>query len=1129
MGSSQLPPSLDAGASIDDVVQVAQLQSHVKSVPYASLVSAFVALLCAGLLSGAAPHALLLGWLLVLAGVLGLRGAVWRATRRSTPTAASARQGLRRYRALALAHGMTWGTLAALVPQTGAAETQTLLALVLAGLAASAMTLTLFDLSAALLFSGPVLLSLALRLALAPTLALTPPVATAALAMAVVLLGFLVLAARRVQRERTELARARHAGSQGLQEALRSQALLHLIFDHAGEGISVFDASLQLVAWNDRFVQMTRLDPAAVRAGAPLRELLFSLARSGEFGPCNAAIEADRRVALLGRGPASVLRRVRPDGRTLEMRRSPTPGGGFVMIYVDVTEREAAAAALAEKTRMLTLLLEHTTQGFWFTDNELRSTDVNPALCQIVGRPREAILGHTIFEFVDDENAAVLRQQLQLRSRGLPGSYSLTLTRPDGTPVHCVNNATPLFDADGRRIGSIGILTDISAQRRAEQQLRQTGELLAQKSRVLEVTLESLSQGVLGVDAEGRTNAWNQRFLELLNVPESLMRCQPTLRELVRWQAERGHFGERFALLDDAVRSPVERMVIGDGNEVVHAYRRTTADGRVLDVQSHFAPDGSLVRTYTDVTESVNAQQALRESETRFRTMADAAPALIWQSGADGRPIWFNQRWLTFTGRTMDAELRTRWSERAHPEDYAGCHSDFEQALAARRRYDIEFRLRDAGGRWRWIAESGIPRFAADGRFGGYVSYGWEITERKAAEAALIAAKDEAERANHAKSEFLSRMSHELRTPMNAILGFGQLLESDAADPLSGAQRARVQEMLRGGRHLLALINEVLDLARIEAGALQLQLEPVDVEALVGDCLRLVQPMAAARAITLEAAPPTAPARLVLADPVRLKQVLLNLLSNAIKYNRDAGSVMLACSVDGDALRVEVRDSGPGLSPAQQARLFQAFERLDADKSGIEGTGIGLALSKWLVNLMHGEIGVASAPGEGSTFWVRLARCEPRPAAVAAAAGAADSPRPAPRPAPQPAPLHTVLYIEDNPVNQALMEGMLGQRPGIRLLMAEQPEAGLALAAQAQPDLVLLDIQLPGIDGWEVLRRLRAAPPTQRIPVVAVSANAMPGDLAEARAAGFAAYLTKPLDLPHLLATVDQMLGALAG
>jgi PAS domain S-box-containing protein len=525
-----------------------------------------------------------------------------------------------------------------------------------------------------------------------------------------------------------------------------------------------------------------------------------------------------------------------------------------------------------------------------------------------------------------------------------------------------------------------------------------------------------------------------------------------------------------------------------------------------------------MVRTYSDITAQVTAEAALRESETRFRALADAAPALIWLSDTESTQTWFNQRWLEFRGTTMETELALSWTARLHPEDYERCRVAFASAFARRERYDIEFRLRRADGGWGWIADTGIPRTSAEGRFDGYVSYGWEISSRKAAEAALIAAKTEAERANRAKSEFLSRMSHELRTPMNAILGFGQLLENDADNPLTPTQRSRVKELLRGGRHLLGLINEVLDLARIESGTLELHLEPVDLPALLNGCLRLVQPVAEQRAVALEL---QAPADChVLADRKRLEQVVLNLLSNAIKYNRRGGHVRLGAGLDGERVRIEVSDSGPGISAQQQTRLFQAFERLGADRS-TEGAGIGLALSKWLVNLMQGEIGVDSEPGRGSTFWVRLARATQAPSASAPTL-------PMPLDGPPSDGERTVLYIEDNPVNQLLMQGMLASRPSIRLLMADRAFTGLELAAACTPDLVLLDIQLPEMDGFEVLRRLRAAPATRSVPVVAVSANAMPSDVERAERAGFAEYLTKPLDMKRLLEVVDRRLGQTA-
>ena len=897
-----------------------------------------------------------------------------------------------------------------------------------------------------------------------------------------------------------------------------SAALLQLIFDHAGEGISVFDGAMRLVAWNRRFLQCTGLPAAEVRNGAPLLELLRRMAQRGEFGACDAETdveaEAQRRFSALSENAVSLTQRTRPDGRTLELRRSPTPDGGFVMLYADITERVGVAAALADQQRMLALLQQRTEQGFWFIDNQQRTTDANPAMCRLLGLPRESLLGRSIFEFVDQANAEVFRAAARDRERGQASGYEITLRRIDGSSAHCYNNATPLVDAQGRKTGALGLFSDITPFKRVEHQLRQAGEQLAQKSRVLSATLESLDQGVLSMDAEGRINSWNRRTTELLEVSDAVMRSCRTLDELVHHQMANG-------LLDPTAGGGLDRPA---------RYQRRRRDGTLLEVRTHAAADGSVVRTYTDVTAEVQAQQALLESETRFRSMADAAPALIWLSGADGKPSWFNQRWLEQTGRSMAEELACPWPERIHADDLQRCRDAYRTAAGSRAPYSVEYRLRRHNGSLVWVVDNGIPRVADDGSFGGYIIYGWDITERKASEAALRAAKEEAERANRAKSEFLSRMSHELRTPLNAVLGFAQLLDGDTEHPLAAAQRSRVHELMRGGRHLLSLINDVLDLSRIEAGALQVQLGPVALPLLVQDCLRLVQPMADERGITL-ALPPNHDADasgLVLADATRLKQVLLNLLSNAIKYNRVDGHVQLTWQADAatDTLRIDVTDTGPGLSADQQERLFQAFERLDAAHSTVEGAGIGLALSKWLVGLMRGEIGVHSAPGQGSRFWVRLSRCQAsRPGAAAAApeptAVAATRVDTSATPG---AREYSVLYIEDNAVNQVLMEGMLARRPGLRLLMASLPETGLVMASQARPDLVLLDIQLPGIDGYEVLRRLRAQPATQGIPVVAVSANAMQADLHAAQAAGFDDYVTKPLELQRLLAVVDRWL-----
>ncbi len=386
----------------------------------------------------------------------------------------------------------------------------------------------------------------------------------------------------------------------------------------------------------------------------------------------------------------------------------------------------------------------------------------------------------------------------------------------------------------------------------------------------------------------------------------------------------------------------------------------------------------------------------------------------------------------------------------------------------------------------------------------------------------LERARAEAERANHAKSEFLSRMSHELRTPLNAILGFGQLLELQT---VSESQRAQVREILHAGRHLLTLIDEVLDLARVETGHLAVSPEPVALRPLVEECLTLVRPTATARGVQLLETSPLCAVH-VRADRTRLKQVLLNLLSNAIKYNRADGTVGVSCQTELDEgarggpplLRIRVDDTGPGLDAVQQQRLFVPFERLDAEARQIQGTGIGLALSKRLVELMGGQIGVDSTPGRGSSFWLRLPKAEaPPPPALPAAAPGLDGTAPRTR-------RLDVLCIEDNPANLRLVEQIFGHRPDLRLLTAMTPALGLELARSQRPALVLLDINLPDMDGYAVLQCLRDHPATRAIPVLAVSASAMPRDLERAKAAGFAGYVTKPVDVRELLSRIDALL-----
>ena len=519
-----------------------------------------------------------------------------------------------------------------------------------------------------------------------------------------------------------------------------------------------------------------------------------------------------------------------------------------------------------------------------------------------------------------------------------------------------------------------------------------------------------------------------------------------------------------------------------------------------------------------DVTAEELARHAAREGEAHTRALLDAFPGYISVIDDNLVYTYINERGADLIGRPMKEIVGHAVIDVLGPERHELIQrsiTQVQQGLPVM----IERHFPERLGHPRLDLEVRIvpgPTLA-DGRRSHYL-FGIDITERKLAQEALTAAKDDAERANRAKSRFMSMMSHELRTPMNAILGFSQLLMSDTAHPLTSEQRQYAEEILRGGRHLLRLINDVLDLGRIESGRLVMAIGAVPLLPLIEECLALMAPLAQERPVQLQLADREALDGQVRADPLRLKQVLLNLLGNAIKYNRPDGQVSVQGSVTDGHVEVRVVDTGIGLTIDQRQRLFVAFERLGARGSGVEGTGIGLALSRQLMLAMGGEIGADSALDVGSTFWIRLPRVRHDADGAPAHASAAPSPPPVPT------QHHRVLYVEDNPVNALLMRAMLARLPDIQLECAEAPQQAIEMARTLRPQLLLLDVELPGIDGLELLKRLRADASMRTIPAIAVSAGAMPGDIRKALDAGFAAYLTKPLELGELLQAVRRHL-----
>lgn len=391
-----------------------------------------------------------------------------------------------------------------------------------------------------------------------------------------------------------------------------------------------------------------------------------------------------------------------------------------------------------------------------------------------------------------------------------------------------------------------------------------------------------------------------------------------------------------------------------------------------------------------------------------------------------------------------------------------------------------------------------------------------DVTDRARIEKALRDAKEEADRANHAKSDFLSRMSHELRTPLNSILGFGQLLDRQSPTEM---QRPRIRYILSAGRHLLNLINEVLDISRIEAGTLQLSVEPVCLEEAIGEALDLMRPLAAERTITLATNCCLDTATYVLADRQRLKQVLINLLSNAVKYTAVKGCVTVSFADSGkDLTRISVRDTGAGIPVDKLARLFTPFDRLGAEQSAVEGTGLGLALCQRLVHAMNGSIGVNSTLGSGSNFWLDLPHAQSPLQTLSVTRGPAVSELQVAEES------RRILYIEDNFSNVTLVDQMLAERPALELMTAMQGRVGLELARQHAPDLILLDLHLPDMPGWQVLAQLKADQLTREIPVVIISADATSPQIKRLLSAGARAYLTKPIDIAEFFRVIEDAL-----
>lgn len=696
------------------------------------------------------------------------------------------------------------------------------------------------------------------------------------------------------------------------------------------------------------------------------------------------------------------------------------------------------------------------------------------------------------------------------------GSYSNYWVAKDGGKRLIEWSNAVLPDAQGQMEFMVCIGIDVTEKRAVEAALKRSEETYARAEAIAHI-------GSWDWDIVTGALRWTDEIYRIFGLaPQS--------------------FGATYSAFLDSIHADDRQQVIdavdasvADANapySIGHRVVRPDGEMRVVHERGlvYRDADGKPVRmigTVHDVTEQKRSDEELRRYREHLQELVRERTAMLQEAQrigrmgnwrwdvASGQIAWSDEIYRIF-GHQPDAFSPSyeRFIATLHPDDVVRIKQSEHDAFSRGERHSIDHRIVLPGGEVRWVHEEAIATVDESGSPISLAGTVQDITERKQVEQAMAQAKEAAERANRAKSEFLARMSHELRTPMNAILGFSQLLKIEALTP---DQQVFVREIHRAGDHLLELIDELLDLARIEAGKLPTAVKATPLRPLAEQAVQLIQPLLRKMDLTLVNQCERDVA--VVADPTRLKQVLVNLLSNAAKYNRQGGSIRIDCRLrDDERMRLSVADTGHGIAADKLGLLFQPFERLGVSElTAIEGTGIGLAISKRLIELMGGTIGVDSAPGQGSTFWIELPLAlGPQQAAAAVPAASPDVAR----------GTHKMLYVEDNAANLKLVEAMLRNRPDLTLLSASNGEYGLELAQRYLPDVILLDIHLPGMDGYAVLKALQAQPETRGIPVIALSADAMPLDVERGLAAGFRRYLTKPVKLPELVEAIGRVMAA---
>jgi PAS domain S-box-containing protein len=823
---------------------------------------------------------------------------------------------------------------------------------------------------------------------------------------------------------------------------------------------------------------------------------------------------------------------------------------GYLLIGTDNTARKRAEEALLEAGALQAAIFNSANFSSIATDEKGVIQLFNVGAERMLGYAAAEVLNKITPADISDPQEVIARAKalsLELgtgiapgfealvfkASRGIEDIYELTYIRKDGSRFPAVVSVTALRDDSDAIIGYLLIGTDNTARKRAEEALLKAGALQA-------AIFNSANFSSIATDEKGVIQLFNvgaERMLgyaaaEVLNkiTPADISDPQEVI---ARAKALSLELGTGIAPGFEALVFKASRG-IEDIYELTYIRKDGSRFPAVVSVTALRDDRGGiigylLIGTDNTARKQVEADQKkldqrLRDQQFYTRSLIESNIDALMTTDPLGIITDVNKQMEALTGCTRDELIGA--PSKNYFTDPERAEAAIKLVLSEKKVTDYELTARARDGKKTEVSYNATTFYDRDRTLQGVLAVARDVTERKRNEQALQetnveleSAKSAAEQANLAKSDFLSSMSHELRSPLNAILGFAQLIISDSPPP-TPSQTASIDQILQAGWHLLKLINEILDLSVIESGKVSLSTEAVSLAEVMSECQAMMEPQAQQLGINMTF-PRFDNPFFVSADRTRLKQIVINLLSNAIKYNKEQGTVVVDCATSAPGLtRISVKDSGAGLSPEKLAQLFQPFNRLGQEAGGVAGTGIGLVVTKRLAELMGGVLGVESIAGAGSVFWCELISCAaPQLVVESGEAAALDVPTVATG-----ARRLTLLYVEDNLANMKLVEQLIARRPDLRLLTAVNGTLGIEVARTSQPTMILMDINLPGISGVEALKVLRGDPATAHIPVVALSANAMPRDIEKGLQAGFFRYLTKPIKINEFMHTLDAAL-----